>query len=85
MYTKYTFCIHCAKYIIAAGVKRVVYGKVYRHASCVEYLRQAGVQVDEYQSNKDWDRRVAEIYSRDIEVRMAKEGDVKLEEKHQRD
>lgn len=76
MYTKYTFCIHCAKYIVAAGVKRVVYGKVYRNASCIDYLKQAGVQVDEYQPNKRWDSRVAELFSHDIEERIAIEGDV---------
>src|SRR3989338_3752885 len=31
LYALYTPCIHCSKYIVAAGIKRVVYGKVYRH------------------------------------------------------
>lgn len=78
MYTKYTFCIHCAKYIVAAGVKRVVYSKVYRNAACIEYLKQAGLQVDEYHANPEWNDRLAEMFSHDIEERIAKEGDVKF-------
>lgn len=78
MYTKYTFCIHCAKYIVAAGIVRVVYGKVYRNADCVKYLQQAGLRVDEYQLNPGWDSRLAELFSHDIEVRKPKEGDVKI-------
>lgn len=78
MYTKYTFCIHCAKYVVAAGVKRVIYGKIYRNAYCIDYLRQAGIQVDEYKSNEQWNDRLAKLFAHDIEVRQAKEGDVQL-------
>jgi dCMP deaminase len=81
MYTKYTFCIHCAKYIVAAGIKRVVYGKVYRNEFALEYLKEAGVQVDRYKSNEDWNKRMSELFSHDIEERQAKEGDVKLSNK----
>ncbi len=79
MYTKYTFCIHCAKYIVAAGIVRVVYGKVYRNADCVDYLRKAGLVVDEYEQNADWNNRLAEIFTHDIEIRRPKEGDVKMD------
>lgn len=76
MYTKYTFCIHCAKYIVAAGVKRIVYGKVYRNAKALDYLRQAGVEVDEYRRQPEWDRRMGDIFSGDIQEVIAAEGAV---------
>ncbi len=82
MYTKYTFCIHCAKYIVAAGVKRVVYGKVYRNKKSLDYLRQAGLEVVAYQSNPDWNARLSSKFSGDIEERIAPEGNVKLEGQH---
>ncbi len=81
MYTKYTFCIHCAKYIIAAGVKRVIYGKIYRNAYCIDYLREAGVIMEEYKPNPDWNSRMQELFSHDIEEKLAKEGNVQLKEK----
>lgn len=81
MYTTYTFCIHCAKYIVAAGVKHVIYGKVYRNAASMQYLRDAGLIVEEYKRNTDWDQRVVDTFSKDIEVRKPKEGDVVMEEK----
>lgn len=76
MYTLYTFCIHCAKYIVAAGVKRVVYGKVYRNAASMEYLHDAGIEVELYQRNLDWDKRVETTFANDIEIKTPKEGDV---------
>lgn len=81
MYTKYSPCIHCAKYVIAAGIKRVVLGKVYRNAQAVDHMKEAGLQVDVYQPNSQWDRRLVNLFTEDIEHRKAKEGDVKLEEK----
>ncbi len=78
MYTLYTFCIHCAKYIVAAGVKRVIYAKVYRHAASMDYLRQAGIVVEEYHRHIDWDRRVVGTFSDDIVVKKPTEGDVTL-------
>jgi dCMP deaminase len=78
LYTKYTPCIHCAKYVIAAGIVRVVVGKLYRNATAMEYLRQAGVQVDIYQSNTNWNNRLVDLFSHEIPDRYAKEGDVKL-------
>lgn len=78
MYTKYTFCIHCAKYIVAAGVQRVIYGTIYRNAYCIDYLKEAGVQIEQYQPNPDWNSRMAKLFSHDIEVREAPEGKVTL-------
>ena len=66
MYTKYSPCIHCTKYIIAAGVKRVVVGKVYRSAQALEILKEAGVEVEVYKENPEWRHELLAIFSEDI-------------------
>ena len=38
-------CIECAKLIIQAGIKRVIYAKEYRITDGVELLRRAGIEV----------------------------------------
>lgn len=38
-------CIECAKLIIQAGIKRVVYGEQYRLTDGIELLERAGVEV----------------------------------------
>ena len=38
-------CIECAKLIIQAGIKRVIYGKEYRLTDGLELLRKAGIEV----------------------------------------
>ena len=38
-------CIECAKLIIQAGIKRVVYNREYRLTDGVELLRRAGIEV----------------------------------------
>ena len=38
-------CIECAKLIIQAGIKRVVYGEQYRLSDGIDLLRRAGVEV----------------------------------------
>jgi len=38
-------CIECAKLIIQAGIKRVVYGENYRLSDGIELLRKAGIEV----------------------------------------
>ena len=38
-------CIECAKLIIQAGIKRVIYAKEYRITDGVELLRKAGIEV----------------------------------------
>lgn len=37
-------CIECAKLIIQAGIRRVVYGEAYRLADGIELLRRAGIE-----------------------------------------
>jgi len=39
-------CIECAKLIIQAGIKRVVYGEKYRLTDGIELLERAGVAVE---------------------------------------
>ena len=39
-------CIECAKLIIQAGIKRVVYAREYRLTDGADLLRQAGIQGD---------------------------------------
>lgn len=81
LYTKYSPCIHCTKYIIACGIVRVVVGKVYRNEQAVEMLKQAGVKVDFYQINPEWNQELTAIFSEDIPERT-NEGTVKLEVKN---
>ena len=38
-------CIECAKLIIQAGIKRVVYGEKYRLTDGIELLKRAGIEV----------------------------------------
>ena len=38
-------CIECAKLIIQAGIKRVVYGEKYRLMDDIELLQRAGIEV----------------------------------------
>lgn len=39
-------CIECAKLIIQAGIRRVVYGELYRLSDGIDLLQRAGIQVD---------------------------------------
>lgn len=39
-------CIECAKLIIQAGIKRVIYAREYRLTEGVDLLRKAGVEVE---------------------------------------
>ena len=39
-------CIECAKLIIQAGIKRVVYSEIYRCTDGLDLLRQAGIDVE---------------------------------------
>ncbi|MFA6321930.1 MAG: cytidine/deoxycytidylate deaminase family protein [Candidatus Buchananbacteria bacterium] len=78
LYSKYSPCIHCTKYIISCGVKRVVVGKVYRNEKAMDMLKEAGVEVTVYQENFDWTDELLKIFSEDIPARQ-NEGTIKLE------
>lgn len=80
MYAVYLPCIHCAKYLVGSGIKRLVFGKIYRNAYCINYLKEAGVLVEEYQPNQDWNSHLEQLFTRGIEERKPIEGDVKLRE-----
>ena len=48
-------CIECAKLIIQAGIRRVVYGENYRLTDGIDLLKRAGIEVIlmEMEQNKD--------------------------------
>jgi dCMP deaminase len=39
-------CIECAKLIIQAGIKRVVYGEQYRLTDGIDLLKRAGIEIE---------------------------------------
>ena len=46
MYITISPCIDCAKLIIQSGIKRVVYGQVYRNLDGVDLLKKAAIIID---------------------------------------
>ena len=46
-------CSDCAKMIVQAGIKRVVYDRPYRHATGPDLLEEMGVEVEQVNT---WDR-----------------------------
>jgi dCMP deaminase len=66
MYSVYTPCIHCAKYIATCGIVRVVYGKIYRNSSVIEYFQQAGIVVEEYRASEAWNEHAAALFAQEI-------------------
>jgi dCMP deaminase len=78
LYATYNPCIHCAKYIVTAGIKRVVVGKIYRGTQALDYLKEAGIEVDMYERNPEWEQSLSQLFSHDIEDKKAAEGDVTL-------
>ncbi len=71
LYALYSPCIHCAKYITAAGVTRVVLGKLYRNSDIRDYLVQAGVEVVMYEPADGWYQRLSGLFANGIEDREA--------------
>lgn len=55
LYVTASPCIECAKLIIQAGIKRVVYGEKYRLEDGIDLLRKAGIEVQflNYQENNE--------------------------------
>lgn len=45
LYVTASPCIECAKLIIQAGIKRVVYGEIYRITDGLDLLKRAGIAV----------------------------------------
>ncbi len=81
LYTKYSPCIHCTKYTIATGVKRVVIGKIYRNPQALDMFKEAGVEVVIYNEDPAWRNELIEIFSEDVPERI-NEGTVTLETSH---
>ena len=52
LYVTASPCVECAKLIIQAGIKRVVYGEKYRLTDGIDLLERAGVSV-EYLPNEE--------------------------------
>lgn len=73
LYTLYSPCIHCSKYIIAAGIERIVIGKMYRNEDVVPYLQEAGIEMTIYTPSSEWYTHLAEIFQSDIEERQEKQ------------
>lgn len=48
LYCTHQPCVICAKLIVNAGIKRVVYKEGYPDEFSVEVLREAGIQLDRY-------------------------------------
>ncbi len=46
LYVTASPCIECAKLIIQAGIRRVVYSEQYRYTDGIELLRKANVEVE---------------------------------------
>ena len=71
MYAKYSPCIHCCKYLVAAGIVRVVIGRIYRNTQAVDYLKSAGLQVDLYRENPAWKQELARLFTEEIPTKSA--------------
>ena len=50
LYVTASPCIECAKLIIQAGIKRVVYHDEYRITDGIDLLRRAGIEIVKYDS-----------------------------------
>ena len=71
MYTKYSPCIHCCKYLVAAGIARVVIGKIYRNTQAVDYLTAADLRVDLDQQKPAWKQDLIRLFAEDIPTTSA--------------
>ena len=49
LYVTASPCIECAKLIIQAGIKRVVYAELYRDTDGIDLLKRAGIDVEQLQ------------------------------------
>lgn len=46
LYVTASPCLECAKLIIQAGIKRVVFNELYRITDGIDLLKRAGIQID---------------------------------------
>lgn len=80
LYSKYSPCVHCVKYIIACAVKRVVVGKIYRNPEALKMLEEAGIEILEYKESPEWHNELEQIFSEEIPTRV-NGGEIKMEVK----
>lgn len=52
LYVTASPCIECAKLIIQAGIKRVIYGEEYRLSDGLDLMRKAGIEIVFIDKNK---------------------------------
>lgn len=69
LYTLTSPCIHCAKYIVASGIKRVVTETIYRNQKVEDYFKDAGVEYTVYEHNAKWDEYLTKLFSGDVPVK----------------
>tara|TARA_B100000676_G_C17794127_1_gene688645 strand:- start:136 stop:603 length:468 start_codon:yes stop_codon:yes gene_type:complete len=50
MYITISPCMDCAKLIIQSGISRVVYGKFYKNDSGIKLLKQANIEIINYEN-----------------------------------
>ncbi|RJR31652.1 dCMP deaminase [Candidatus Parcubacteria bacterium] len=77
LYSLYNPCIHCAKYVVACGIRRAVIGKIYRNDKSVDYLREAGIEVVIYEENPIWSHEIQNLFAKDIQEKV-NEGKIKM-------
>ena len=53
LYVTSSPCIECAKLIIHAGIKRVVYGEIYRLEDGLDLLKKANIEVNHINPNEN--------------------------------
>ncbi len=57
LYVTASPCIECAKLIIQAGIKRVVYGELYRLTDGIDLLKKANIEVVYLDINEQTDKK----------------------------
>lgn len=53
LYTTHAPCLACAKMIVSAGIKKVIFKNTYRDKSGIEYLKYAGIKAIQFHDSSD--------------------------------
>ncbi len=62
IYATFSPCYHCLKKLIAAGVKKIVVGQIYRDTRIFETCMKAGVQLEVHCPDPNWLDHLSELY-----------------------